>query len=70
MNPYIQSTTVVRQLFVSEPLYDTIAVVDLVVVGTAPNQVFGLGSDKSSGTSEWEQRKPAWADEPGDPYIA
>jgi hypothetical protein len=44
MNPYIQSTTVVRQLFVSEPFYDTIAVVDLVVVGTAPNQVFGLGS--------------------------
>jgi hypothetical protein len=35
---------VVRQLFVSEPFYDTIAVVNLVIAGTAPNQVFGFGS--------------------------
>ena len=34
----------VRQLFVSEPFNNTIAIVNLVVVGTAPNQVFGLGS--------------------------
>jgi hypothetical protein len=44
MNPYTNSSTVVRQLFVSEPFYNTIAVLDLVIVGTAPNQVFGLGS--------------------------
>jgi hypothetical protein len=44
MNPYTNSSTVVRQLFVSEPFYDTIAVVNLVITGTAPNQVFGLGS--------------------------
>jgi hypothetical protein len=47
MNPYTQSTTLVRQLFVSEPFYNTIAVINLVVTGpTSPtnNQVFGLGS--------------------------
>jgi hypothetical protein len=44
MNPYTNSSTVVRQLFVTEPFYNTIAVVNLVIVGTAPNQVFGLGS--------------------------
>ena len=32
----------VRQLFVSEPFYNTIAVVNLDVVGPAGNQVFGL----------------------------
>jgi hypothetical protein len=42
MNPYTQAP-VVRQLFVSEPFHDAIAVVSLVVFGTAPNQVFGLG---------------------------
>jgi hypothetical protein len=41
MNPYTQSP-VVRQLFVSEPFSNTIAVIDLVIVGTAPNQVFGF----------------------------
>jgi len=41
MNPYTQAP-VVRQLFVSEPFSNTIAVVNLVVVGTAPNQVFGF----------------------------
>jgi hypothetical protein len=44
MNPYTQSKVVVRQLFVSEPFFDTIAVVNLTIFGTAPNQVFGLGS--------------------------
>ena len=44
MNPYTQSTVVVRQLFVSEPFFDTIAVVNLTISGTTPNQVFGLGS--------------------------
>lgn len=40
MNPYTQSSTIVRQLFVSEPFHDTIAVVDLTVAGT----VFALES--------------------------
>jgi len=47
MNPYIPTSApsgTVRQLFVSEPFNDTIAVINLVVSGTAPNQVFGLGS--------------------------
>jgi hypothetical protein len=44
MNPYNLPQGVVRQLFVSEPFYDTIAIVNLTVSGTAPNQVFGLGS--------------------------
>jgi hypothetical protein len=44
MNPYTNSSTVVRQLFVSEPFHNAIAVVNLVIVGAAPNQVFGLGS--------------------------
>jgi hypothetical protein len=50
MNPYTNSLTVVRQLFVSEPFYNTIAVLDLVIVGTAPNQVFGLGSVRRIGS--------------------
>ena len=47
MTPYIPSgaaSGTVLQLFVSEPFNDTIAVINLVVSGTAPNQVFGLGS--------------------------
>jgi hypothetical protein len=44
MNPYNLPPGVARQLFVSEPFYDTIAVVNLTVVETAPYQVFGLGS--------------------------
>jgi hypothetical protein len=44
MNPYNLPPGVVRQLFVSEPFYDTIAVVNLTVVGTDPYKVFGLGS--------------------------
>jgi hypothetical protein len=39
MNPYTQAP-VVRQLFVSEPFHNTIAVIDLVVFGMPPNQVF------------------------------
>jgi|HubBroStandDraft_6_1064221.scaffolds.fasta_scaffold214014_1 hypothetical protein len=50
MNPYTNSSTVVRQLFVSEPFYNTIAVLDLVIVGAAPNQVFGLGSVRRIGS--------------------
>jgi len=38
MNPY---TGAAPQLFVSEPFNNTIAVINLVIVGTAPNQVFG-----------------------------
>ena len=41
MNPYTQAP-VVRQLFVSEPFQNTIAVLSLVNFGVAPNQVFGL----------------------------
>jgi hypothetical protein len=44
MNPYTTTPGVVRQLFVSEPFDNTIAVVNLIVFGAAPNQVFGLGS--------------------------
>ena len=44
MNPYNTKAPVVQQLFVSEPFHNTIAVINLVVFGTAPNQVFGLGS--------------------------
>jgi hypothetical protein len=45
MNPYTKANSgVVRQLFVSEPFDNTIAVINLVNFGTAPNQVFGLGS--------------------------
>jgi hypothetical protein len=43
MNPYNLAPGVTRQLFVSEPFFNTIAVVNLMTVGTAPNQVFGLG---------------------------
>jgi hypothetical protein len=39
MNPYAQPP-VARQLFVTEPFYNTIAVIDLVVFGTAPDQEF------------------------------
>jgi hypothetical protein len=41
MNPYAHAP-VVRQLFVSEPFQNTIAVVSLVNFGVTPNQVFGL----------------------------
>jgi hypothetical protein len=41
MNPYTQGP-VVKQLFVTEPFFNTIAVVNLL--GTPPTQVFSLGS--------------------------
>jgi hypothetical protein len=41
MNPY---TGAAPQLFVSEPFNNTIAIINLVVQGTHPNEVFGLGS--------------------------
>jgi len=44
MNPYTSTPGAAWQLFVSEPFNNTIAVVNLVVFGTAPNQVFGLSS--------------------------
>ena len=44
MNPYNLSLPVVRQLFITEPFLNTIAVVNLTVTGTASNQVFGLGA--------------------------
>ena len=54
MNPYIPSGTppgTVLQLFVSEPFNNTIAVINLVVVGTAPDQVFKAGSVSRIGSS-------------------
>jgi hypothetical protein len=47
MNPYVPSDApsgTVLQLFVSEPFNDTIVVVNLAIFGTAPDQVFGVGS--------------------------
>jgi hypothetical protein len=44
MNPYTSTPGLSWQLFISEPFNNTIAVVNLVVFGTAPNQVFGLDS--------------------------
>src|SRR6266566_1618761 len=41
-NPYTATPGAAWQLFVSEPFNNTIAVVNLIVFGTAPNQVFGL----------------------------
>jgi hypothetical protein len=43
MNPYNLPSGTLRQLFISEPFDNTIAVVNLVQSGSAPNQVFGLG---------------------------
>src|SRR6516162_5389652 len=43
MNPYTQAP-VVRQLFVSEPFNNTIAVINLVVIGDVGNQVFNMDS--------------------------
>lgn len=43
MNPYTHGA-VASQLFVTEPFNNTIAVINLVITGIAPNQVFGLGS--------------------------
>ena len=43
MNPYTQAP-IVRQLFVSEPFNNTIAVINLVVTGADGNQVFQMDS--------------------------
>jgi hypothetical protein len=51
MNPYTQAP-VVRQLFVSEPFQNSIAVLSLVNFGVAPNQVFGLSTISRIG-SPW-----------------
>ena len=47
MNPYTATPNAAWQLFVSEPFNNTIAVVNLVIFGTAPNQVFGLANPVS-----------------------
>jgi hypothetical protein len=44
MNPYTSTPGAAWQLFVSEPFNNTIAVINLVVVGATPNQVFGPGT--------------------------
>jgi hypothetical protein len=44
MNPYTATPNAAWQLFVSEPFNNTIAVVNLIIFGKAPYQVFGLGS--------------------------
>src|SRR5215475_5010506 len=44
MNPYTATHGSAWQLFISEPFNNTIAVINLTVFGTAPNQVFGLSS--------------------------
>jgi hypothetical protein len=51
MNPYTRAP-VVRQLFVSEPFQNSIAVLSLVNFGVAPNQVFGLSTISRIG-SPW-----------------
>jgi hypothetical protein len=51
MNPYT-TAPVVRQLFVSEPFQNSIAVLSLVNFGVAPNQIFGLGTINRIG-SPW-----------------
>ncbi len=86
MNPYINSSTVVRQLFVSEPFYNSIAVINLVIAGIAPNQVFWLGSVTRISSRvlnlpvdltpvERDQDNPNWAsnttlDDGSDFYVA
>jgi hypothetical protein len=55
MNPYVPSSAAsgtVLQLFVSEPFNDTIAVINLVVFGTAPDQVFRASSVSRISSSE------------------
>ena len=51
MNPYTATHFAAWQLFVSEPFNNTIAVINLVVFGTAPDQVFGLRPPTSSSVS-------------------
>jgi hypothetical protein len=51
MNPYTATQFAEWQLFVSEPFNNTIAVINLAVFGTAPDQVFGLRPPTSSSVS-------------------
>jgi hypothetical protein len=51
MNPYTATQFAAWQLFVSEPFNNTIAVINLVIFGTAPDQVFGLRPPTSSSVS-------------------
>jgi len=44
MNPYTPTPGAAWQLFVSEPFNNTIAVINLIVFGTAPNLVFAPSS--------------------------
>src|SRR5262245_35677633 len=44
MNPYTATPGSAWQLFISEPFNNTIAVINLTVFGSAPNQGFGLNS--------------------------
>jgi hypothetical protein len=55
LNGYTQPP-VLRQLFVSEPFHNSIAVIDLVVAGTAPNLAFGPGS--ISRIRSWALNRP------------
>jgi hypothetical protein len=83
MDPY---TGAAPRLFISEPFNNTIAVINLAIFGTAPNQVFGLGLVTRI-TSPWlnlpvdlaavqrDLDNPNWAsnttlDEGSDLYVA
>jgi hypothetical protein len=89
MNPYVPSSSpsgTVLQLFVSEPFNDTIAVINLVVFGTAPDQVFQASSVSRISSSELNmpvdlapvpinKNDPMWAsnttlDDDSDFYVA
>jgi hypothetical protein len=70
MNPYTNSKKVVRQLFVSEPFSNTIAVVNLVIAGTAPNQVFGLGSVTRISSPALNWASNTTLDDGSDFYVA
>jgi hypothetical protein len=64
------ATVVVRQLFVSEPFYDTIAIVDLGIVPTATNPTARTSmspiraTTRSFGKSPAIPRQPSIAPEP------
>jgi hypothetical protein len=89
MNPYVPSSApsgTVLQLFVSEPFNDTIAVINLVVFGTAPDQVFQASSVSRISSSQLNmpvdlapvpinKKDPMWAsnttlDDDSDFYVA
>jgi pimeloyl-ACP methyl ester carboxylesterase len=43
MNSYVEKPGVALQLFVSDPFHDSIAVIDLTIVGLADSEVFAAG---------------------------